>query len=410
MKFASYQFFLIRYLSYSNNTHTSQFGFYNIIVNVSFSVAFLFSCISINNGFQNDLKKKVLDNTPHIVINNFADNNIKSWSYIINRIKKNKHICEITPTVCTKGLILKDKTCTVYINGISLNKKSYFYKNISIMQGALAKLAGNSNNIAIGHSLASNLNLHVNDIISLIIFMKGTLTKEYQPTIRYFKVCAIFNMNNLFNNSQIFLSLSKLKKTLHAYQNIDVITIKLVDAMNADKIAKDLNKVLNNKFQLKTWIELNHSIFNMINVEEIILYILETLTFIFIFFNLVCAFSNIILRKKIDISILKIIGMSNHEMIILFTIKAIILNLIAITCGIVLGSMFLLNNTYLIFFMQKMNYVRISYSSFNNLLPYNIYLQDLYNILLYSSFICLLSIFYPLAKIYNIKPNKLFND
>ena len=207
MNIIAYIFFIFRYLNYKNINIIDRHIINNTIINISFSICMLICIISVTKGFDNEIKEKLLRNTPHITINNFSEKNMESWSYILNKIKKKNYIKEIIPCVSSRGLILKDKAYNVYVNGMYYFKKDFFYDRANLIDGSIKELEKSKNNVAIGYNLANYLKLDINDILILIILPAESKKVREKINIKYYKVGAIFNINNFCNNTQIFLNI-----------------------------------------------------------------------------------------------------------------------------------------------------------------------------------------------------------
>ena len=411
MKIPIHIFFSLKYIHYKNLSYFNKIHILSIMLSMSFGSSILITAISILDGFHNKLKNNLVNTTPHITISNYSKRQVCSWNYILNKIKQKNYTQSIIPDFNLNGLILKKKAYNIKINSLNKNIRNIFYKKFDVIDGFFKDVKKNTNSVYIGYHLAINLNVWVNDIIGVVIFSNNSSFLQYKAKVKYLKIKMIFDINNLFNNSQIFIDILDIKRTLKIFNNINVIHVKVRDAMKANIVAKEINTLLNNKFQVKNWINGHYDIFNTIKIEKIILFILVHLIYLFVSYSLFCNLFVVILNKKLDISILKTLGVSNKSIIKTFLLVSIAIGLISTTLGIFIGILLTINISVVFNFIYNLCNLEFYYLlHLNYKIPFIIKKINIFIIFLTSTTLCLLSILYPAFKIYKNKPYKILNE
>jgi len=282
---------------------------------------------------------------------------------------------------------------------------------LDIVDGSIKNIKENSYNTAIGYNLAINLNIWLNDTIPVIIIPNKNSIMNFTPKVIYLKVKLIFNINNAYNNTQLLLDQNDLKKSFNMEIDTNNINIKIFDPMKVNKVSKDMNVILNKKYKIKTWVDDYQNIFETIKMEKSVINIL-IISIIFLFtLNLISNLFSIVINKKFDIAILRIMGLSKTNIMITFILKGIVLCAFGTCLGLINGILISFNISKLFHFFQ--NYIHIIFGRntyYKGMIPYDIQKQDIIYIYMLSILSSLISTIYPILKIYYMNPIKILKN
>ena len=289
-------------------------GFLNVItifsfIGISLGVAVLIIVMSVMNGFRSDLIKKINGFNSHATIQSY-DNKL-NLEKINNFSLKNK-ISQIMISNNGEGIIVNDKfTKGVFLRGYKKND----FKKLNITQNK--NFFGNRfldiGDISISKELGYDLNLNINDKLSLIFpsaedTLVGSLPKQKTFQIKSFYTSGF----NDFDKNIIFLNILDLENQLNLKLNSRFIEIYFKDPTNIKKLKNDLIKIYPNQL-IYTWSDLNKPLFSALKVERNVMFIILSLIIIVAAFNIISGLTILVKNKTREIGILKSIGVKNKS-------------------------------------------------------------------------------------------------
>jgi lipoprotein-releasing system permease protein len=308
------------------------------VFSISLSIIILIVSISITTGFQNDIKNKILDVEPHIVITRKDKKLFSSYKKLEDYIQKNKNVIDVCPFVYKQAVIksVSKKYDSIMIKSIKYNNKKNIFnilnKNICYDKSFNNKL--NNNYITIGNNLANNISVKSGDDVFLI------LHDEFDniPEVYKLKIFSIFKSGiDDFDSYFVFSDLSFGQKLLHSGNMIYGFDVYVNDISKIIKLSDNLKKELSNKYEVSTWIDKNKNLFAALKLEKImIIFVLGSIIFISGF----TIISNLLLlsvQKIKEIGIMSAFGFSRISIAKIFFYIGIVISIIGIILGIIFG-------------------------------------------------------------------------
>ena len=317
-------------------------GFLNIIsifsfIGISLGVAVLIIVMSVMNGFRAELINKIVGFNPHVTVKPYENSiNLENLNdNILNLISKelifsNSGEAIIINKDYTKGLVLR-----------GYNSKD-FSKLEVVKKG---NLIGNPNQlkknyISIGKELSFNLNLNVDDKISImspsgIETIIGSLPKQ-----ETFIISSIFDSGLAdFDTNIAFINLITLESFFDFKKEDRNLEIYLNNPSNIESTKIQIQKIFDKEF-VYTWSDMNSSLFSALKVERNVMFIILSLIIIVAAFNIISGLTILVKNKTRDIAILKSIGVLNKSITKIFFLIGVIIGTTATLFGIFLGVMF----------------------------------------------------------------------
>jgi lipoprotein-releasing system permease protein len=337
-------------------------GFLKVIsifsfIGIMLGVAILIIVMSVMNGFRTELTNKILGFNPHIVVKPY--NNKKIDSNFKNQLNKNFPNIQVLDSYSGEGVVINDNYAKgVMIKGLDPeNKKnSFFLKNILIEGNRSVIKKGE---IIVGNELAMELNLAVDDNISLLSSAYISTPFGGLPKQETYTIVGIFSSGFYeFDKNVIFLNLDE---TLYFFDKTkrDInLELYLPDPLKADYI-KDKIGIINNNFYVYSWIDINKSFFSALKVERNVMFIILTLIIIVAAFNIISGLTILIKNKTKEIAILKTLGLSNNSIIKSFFLTGFTIGLVASVSGIIIGVSFSENIESIRLFLSHVTNVEI---------------------------------------------------
>ena len=374
-------------------------SFISIISKVSIfglmlGVGILITVLSVMNGFEKELRDKILSFTSHINI--YPDNEfgVEKIKQIIDSYENVKGYS----VVHRNEILLSSKNVTnipVVIHNVNETLESKTSEIPKMLIDGDFDLS-NSNNLVIGNVLANDLNVTIGDKL---------LVSDYKDIYvdKSFKVIGIFD-SGIHEYNQRFVVGSD--HALKDVSNFSYIKVNLLNPLDAIKVSRDLF----NDYSIisSNWTETHNALFQAIGNEKRVMFIILMLIIAIAAFNIISSLSLLVLNKQKDIAILISLGFSKFTIQSIFFIQGLIIGLIGISLGVMLGIALSLNIHDIVLFLESLFNVSLIAPDIYHIdvVPSIIFLSDIYNIIFISFAMILLSAIYPARKAANIIPSQ----
>ncbi len=368
------------------------------IIGLMLGVGILITVLSVMNGFEKELRDKILGFTSHITIH---ANNELSTDKLISIIESDKNIASYSFVSRNEELISSSssKNIPIIIHNVSPEKENQTSDIGSmIIQGSFE--FNGSNDLVIGNVLARELGVTSGDVIEISNYNK--LQKNNK-----FIISGIFD-SGLYEYNQRFVYASNLSLTNNS--EYTYIKIKLFDPLRASLVSRNLF----DKFGIITsnWTETHNALFQAISNEKRVMFIILALIIAIASFNIISSLTLLVLNKQKDIAILLSLGISRRSIQYIFLIQGFIIGILGILFGVILGLILAININQIVIFLESIfNITFISPEIYHlSKVPYIILISDICNIVLISLVMVLLTSIYPAAKASKITPARSLNS
>ena len=316
-------------------------GFVNIItifsfIGISLGVAVLIIVMSVMNGFRSDLIKKINGFNPHATIQSY-DGKID-----IKKLENSNFTNQISEIIFSnngEGILIKEK----FTKGVMLRGyKKEDFKNLKIVQNQnfFGNKTLNKDEISISRELAYNLNLKINDNLSIIFpSSESTLIGSF-PKQKTFQINSFYSSGfNDFDNNIVFININDLENQLNLKPDSRSLEIYFNNPANIINFKNDLIQVYPTKL-IYTWSDLNRPLFSALKVERNVMFIILSLIIIVAAFNIISGLTILVKNKTREIAILKSIGVKNKSIKKIFFLVGFIIGTSATFFGVFLGVVF----------------------------------------------------------------------
>ena len=309
---------------------------------VALGVAVLIIVSSVMNGFEKELRDRILNVIPHASISGVTP--ISDWNEIYTVLKDHPKVVGAAPFIQSQMLIgSSDEVYGSNLIGINPNSE----KNVSIVsnfitKGSYESLNENSSNIILGELLARKLNLDIGNQVSLMLPDNKASFSGYFPKIKNFKVTGIFRVGSPDIDEGIaYINISQASKLLSLKDKIHGFRIKFKDLFDANylswEVLIDLEDYTNQILISENWTLTYGPLFEAIMMEKTLVGLLVFLIVLVAAFNIVSMLIMMINDKKAQLAIFKTMGMSKYEISKIFIYLGAMISMIGSFVGLVLG-------------------------------------------------------------------------
>jgi lipoprotein-releasing system permease protein len=349
----------LRYSRSKNRAGFISFITFFSTVGILLGVASLITVVSVMNGFEGELKKRILGIVPHVIVtqqhvnqdNNVRTNSFKEWPELRTQLLQQKHIQFVTPFLSSEALIQSSSNLQgVLLQGIIPELEENNIINRHMLSGSLVSLSDQAYRIVIGRSLADKLKVSIQDTVRLVLPNKTIFTPLGRvPVQRNFIISGIFDVGSQVDDSMVYVHSKYGAKLLRRQgDGIDQLRLYLDDAFNAEQVVDSLTLEKTEKFSIKslnftTWKDTQGALFSAVNMEKKMMWLMLSLIVAVATFNIVSALVMVVVEKQGEIGILQTLGLSRMGVVKIFITQGMVNSLWGVTLGSFFGVITALN-------------------------------------------------------------------
>ena len=312
--------------------------------------AVLIVVLSIMNGFENELQKRILGVIPHVTLE--KDGGFDDLEEVAARLKQNEEVIDVAPYLSAQIVINKNEISRgINLKGTSEGSEiSIIPENMLI--GSLSDLKLGSN-IILGEALAYNLNVGPGDSIKLLNINDSNPLIGV-PRIISFKVSGIFSVGSEVDQSYALID-SELFKAFIKPRNGESVEIRVENVLEAREIGKNIVKDLesDNYIMLSSWDQQYGGLFRAVQLEKIMVALLMSLILLVAVISLLISINNLVKTNEREIAILRTMGYSRNQIQRIFLQLIFTVGVIGIILGNILGYIFASNITEFLLFLSS---------------------------------------------------------
>ncbi len=312
---------------------------------ISLGVATLIIVMSVMNGFREELTSKILGINGHLKIKSAYSGGLKIDSEFSNKISEFDKSLTIHKVLTSQGLLSFNKYSSgVLIKGVTHN----FFLERNILTKSISKEFiqdfKTNKGIFIGEKLKKKLGLTVGDYLTILSSQNYETVFGNLPRSASFKIVGFFDIGMYeYDTSLIFMPISLLQKFLDNNGKIGHYEIVVSNFSEVELIKTNLEKMLPDYLRIVDWRELNPSLFNAIEVERNVMFLILLLIIIVAAFNLISSMMILVSNKKKDIGVLRVLGISKFQLLKIFILNGFLIGFLGTVLGVIMGLSFCMN-------------------------------------------------------------------
>ena len=396
----------LRYVCARRRNHFISFISMSSMIGVALGVMALITVISVMNGFEKELKERILGMASHAVIEEF--NGLINWENVIQDVKNHPEIVGAAPYFHAEGMITKDKVVNgTIIRGILPDEE----ENVAVVAekmiaGSLSDLRASEFNIILGSELVRKLNLQIGDKVTLVAPQANVTPAGIVPRLKRFTLTGSFEVGMHEFDSGLALIHMDDALRLFRKKNPTGIRIKTSNILKAPAISREVASQLSNNYWVIDWTQRHSNFFRALKTEKTVMFVILSLIVAVAAFNIISTLVMAVSDKQSDIAVLRTLGASPQSILKIFMIQGTIIGVIGIILGVT-GGVWLASNIETIvpalenFFDYKFLSPDVYYISE---LPSDMHWNDVIYIASISFILCLLATIYPAIRAANILP------
>lgn len=347
-------------------------------------VAVLIVVLSVMNGFEEELRSRILSLTAHATVSGL-EGHVADWRPKLARAAGFAGVAAAAPYIEEQGMLVAgEHSAGVQLRGI-LPDREQMVSDLSrhLRSGALADLQPGRYRIILGQGLAGDLGVHVGDRVVLVVAHGNVTPVGVLPRMRSFTVSGIISVGMYEYDHRIaLLAMQDAARLLQMGDEITGIRLKVVDPFAAPRIVRALAESLGGGYYIEDWTRRHANFFRSIEITKRILFVILSLVVAVAAFNIVSTMVMAVKDKRRDIAVLRTIGATPGSVLSIFVVQGTLIGLAGILAGLILGVLIAVNLQELVHGLESVLGVKFLDAKvyFMSDLPAHVHMKDLVRI------------------------------
>ena len=374
------------------------------VLGVMLGVMTLIIVLGVMNGFERDLKEKILGTVSHLVVMNNSTRSITDWNQVLDRIKALDGVNAVTPYIYGQAMLsFRGRVRGVIVRGIDPKTAPQVISISNYLEkGSLEDLHESEdgiNGVIIGKELANANSLRMGDSIQLISPQGKRTPIGAIPRVQNFKIAGIFKSGMYeFDSNLVYMGLGEAQKFFEMGSGVTGIEVNLRNIYDAPKIASRIESTLGVPYWTRTWRDMYRNLFSALKLEKIAMFIILTFIVLVAAFNIIISLIMLVMEKSRDIAVLKSLGATSDLIMRIFVVQGMIIGAAGTVFGAVAG---LVGGALL----AKYPFIELPEEIYTiSTIPIAIYPWDVVIICVLALTICFIATIYPSYRAARLEP------
>jgi lipoprotein-releasing system permease protein len=335
-----YELFIgLRYTRAKRRNHFISFISLISMVGIALGIIVLITVLSVMNGFQQELRARILGVGSHVEISEFSGS-LSDWPAIARGAASNKAVIGTAPYIMAQGMLAFDQAVQgALIRGILPSEERKVAEIGEHMKaGRLEDLRPGEFGIVLGVELARSLGVRLGDKVTVIAPQGNVTPAGILPRLKQFTVVGLFEVDmNIYDAGLALVHMEDAAKLYRMGDQVSGVRLKLTDLFDAPRVSRELTNVLPGNLFVRDWTHQNANFFRAIQMEKRVMFVIMFFIVAVAAFNIVSTLVMVVTDKQADIAILRTLGASPRSIMKIFIVQGTLIGVIGTLAGVAGG-------------------------------------------------------------------------
>lgn len=404
-----YELFIgLRYTRAKKRNHFISFISLISLLGITLGMTALITVMSVMNGFQKEVRARILGVASHVQINGF-DNRLSNWQALAEEASRHPSVEGAAPFVNAQGMVSYDQVVHgAIVRGILPDTENHVADFSDMMvSGELENLIPGDFGIVIGMELARSLGAFRGDKIVLISPQGQVTPAGILPRLKQFTVVGIFEAGHFeYDSGLVLIHMADAQKLYRMDDHVSGVRLKLSDMFLAPKVVNDLIHSLTGPYYVTDWTQQHANYFRAIQIEKRMLSLILALIIAVAAFNIVSTLVMAVTDKQSDIAILRTLGASPRSIMKIFIVQGTFIGVAGTILGVTGGVLLAYNVGEVVAFIEWIFSVEFLSNEiyYISKIPTDPQTTDIVTVAVVSFILSLLATIYPSYRASRVNP------
>jgi len=385
------------------------------MIGLALGVAVLIVVLSVMNGFEEELRTRILSLTGHATISGL-EGRISNWRPQIAKLAHFPGVVAAAPYIEEQGMVTHgNKSAGILLRGVLPDaERKVADLTPHLLSGHVSDLVAGKYRVVLGKDLAEEIGAKVGDRVVVIVPQGDVTPVGVMPRMRAFEVVGIIAVGMYEYDRRIALfAMQDVARLLRMGDDISGFRLNLADMYAAPRVVRDAAAALGGSYLVEDWTTQHANFFRSIEITKRILFIMLSAVVAVAAFNIVSTMVMVVKSKRRDIAILRTLGSSPRSILSIFVVQGSLIGTLGIALGVILGVLIAVNLQALVHGLEdvvgfKFLDARVYFMSD---LPAHVRLSDVVEICVFAFVLACMSTLYPAWRAARLLPaESLRND
>ena len=370
------------------------------MLGLALGVAALIVVLSVMNGFQTELRTRILGVVSHVQIAG-ADGQLNDWPKVMDQARKHPRVLGAAPYVQEQAMIsIGDQAKGVMLRGILPQLEGQVAEfGRQMKQGTLDDLRTGEFGIVLGLDLARSLHVGLGDKVTLMVAQGLVTPAAVLPRMKQFRVVGIFEVGMFeFDSGLALTHLDDAQRLYRMEQAVSGVRLRIDDLFAAPTVGRELAQAyLDTDAWISDWTRSHANFFRAVEIEKRMMFLILLLIVAVAAFNIVSTLVMAVQDKRADIAILRTLGANPFSIMQIFIVQGTMIGVVGLLLGVIGGVSLALNVDVVVPAIERLFSVQFLSKEvyYISELPSELHWSDVLTISLTSFFLTVLATLYP---------------
>lgn len=309
------------------------------MLGITLGVGALIIVLSVMNGFQQELRDRILGVASHVQITG-PDNYLTGWPQVAEGARANPEVVAAAPFVNEQAMLSFNGTVRgALVRGILPEAEEQVADfGQHMLAGSLERLKPGEFGIVLGGELARALGVYPGEQVT-VIAPQGLVTPAgLVPRLKQFRVVGVFEVGHFeYDSGLVLIHMQDAQRLYQLDDRVSGVRLKLHDLFQARDVARELTASLGGDLYISDWTRQHATFFRAVEIEKRVMFIILTLIVAVAAFNIVSTLVMVVTDKQSDVAILRTLGASPASIMKIFLVQGALIGVIGTLMGVVFG-------------------------------------------------------------------------
>lgn len=319
-------------------------------------VAVLIVVLSVMNGFQDELRNRILSTTAHATVKSF-NGGFSNWQEIAALAAKHPEVEATAPFVEGQALLVADaKNSSAEVYGIlPAEERRVSQVHDHMAAGSIERLEPGAFGIVLGSELAKALGVALGDKVILVVPQATVTVAGVTPRLKRCTIVGVFNVGMYeYDRNFAYLHLSDAERLYRMGDEVSGLRLRLHDLFAAERVSRELAEQFGSGAYVEDWTRRHANLFQSISLQKRLFFFILLLVVAVAAFNIVSTLVMVVKDKQSDIAILRTFGATPRSVLEIFVTQGTGIGVLGVLGGVALGVGLSMNLEVLIHLLERL--------------------------------------------------------
>lgn len=391
----------LRYLRAKRRNQFISFISLTSMLGIVLGVTALITVLSVMNGFEKELRERILGMASHITISRMDGDPLQDWDELGKAIEQtNPRIIGMAPYVRKEVMMsFGSQVQGGLLRGV-LPETDPSVSDVwqKMLYGELGDLRSGEFGIVLGKGLARNLSVTVGDKITVVTPQASNTPAGIMPRMKRFTVKGIFEVGmHEYDSALALIHLEDAERLFRMKGGVTGLRLKLDDMFQVVPVRNQLAEGLPGGYWISDWTMRHANLFRAVKIEKTMMFIILLLIVAVAAFNIVSTLVMVVTDKQADIAILRTLGSTPRSIMAIFIVQGVVIGVVGVLLGVICGVTLSLNLNSVVTWLEQVLNIQFMPADvyYINTFPSELHWVDVIRIAVISVVLSVLGTLYP---------------